>query len=203
MAQGTLAPKRSRPPGSLRRLSVADYHRMIASGVLTAADRVELLDGYIVEKTTQNPPHSAAITRWNRWLSRLLPETWCLRVQCPITLGTSEPEPDFALARRPEERYETRHPGPRDLALVVEIADSSLLEDRRHKGRLYAEARIPSFWLVNLVEGTMEIDAKPGGAREPRYRTHTVVRPGEDLDIVLGKEPIATVPLEQLLNIKS
>src|SRR6516225_9817117 len=81
----------------MHRFSVAQYHAMIKAGILTGNDRVELLDGWIIEKMTYNPPHNAAMTRTNRRLSRLLPDQWLLLVQGAITLRFSEPEPDFAI----------------------------------------------------------------------------------------------------------
>ena len=83
-----------------------------------------------------------------RWLSKILPEEdWTVRGQGPITLQDSEPEPDLVVARGPDSRYEKRHPGPGDIVLVIEVADSSLLEDRRNKGSLlcHASAKIPEF----------------------------------------------------------
>src|SRR5437899_13102918 len=77
------------------RFTVKQYHDMIAAGILTGNDRVELLKGWIVDKMPHNAPHDSGITRTNRWLIRLLPDEWLLLVQCAITLRTSEPEPDF------------------------------------------------------------------------------------------------------------
>src|SRR3954447_11323324 len=104
------------------RFSVAEYHQMIDAGILTTNHKVELLDGWIVDKMTQNPPHVTVVTRLTRWLASILPEDeWTLRVQGPITLSTSEPEPDVVLARGPDSSYEKRHPGPKDVALLIEV----------------------------------------------------------------------------------
>src|SRR5438105_578987 len=99
---------------ALRRFSVAEYHKMIKTGILKPDDRVELLEGWIVNKMPQKPPHSNSITRANRRLARILSDHWTLRVHAPITLSGSEPEPDIVLARGAEELYDQRHPRPAD-----------------------------------------------------------------------------------------
>src|SRR5947209_4809825 len=121
------------------RFTVDQYHRMIDAGVF-GDSRCELLEGLVTPKVTHNPPHGAALTRLHRRLARILSESWVLRVQCPISVPGSEPEPDIAVARGPEERYDKRHPGGREVAFVVEIADSSLDQDRGEKQHIYAAA---------------------------------------------------------------
>ena len=116
----------------IHRFTVADYHRMIDAGILTPNSKVELLEGWIVEKMPQNPPHITSITRVLRWLNKVLSEDdWTVRGQGPVTLEKSEPEPDIAVARGPDSRYEKRHPAPGDIGLIIESADSSVLDDRR------------------------------------------------------------------------
>src|SRR5438105_14526377 len=91
----------------IHRFTVDDYHRMIDAGVITPNNKVELLEGWIVDKMPQNPPHATSITRVLIWLAKLLSEDeWTVRGQCPITLENSEPEPDIAVARGPNDRYE-------------------------------------------------------------------------------------------------
>src|SRR5437764_5998889 len=80
------------------RLSVDRYHAMIANGILTEDDRVELLDGILVEKMTKYPPHTFATQYLRRFLEDMIPATWCVRPQEPITLVRSEPEPDLVVA---------------------------------------------------------------------------------------------------------
>src|SRR5690242_8549294 len=118
--------KMTQLPPPLYRFTVKQYQRMIETGVLTENDRVELLEGWIVDKMPHNPPHDGTINRINRRLLPLLPEGWLLRVQSAITLTRSEPEPDLAIVRGPEEIYFKRHPMPRDIALLIEVADTTL-----------------------------------------------------------------------------
>src|SRR5262245_49210597 len=95
-------------PRAFHRFSVAQYHRMIELGILTANDRAELIHGWIVKKMTLNPPHNASIIRITRLLLPLLPREWLLQVQGAVTLRDSEPEPDFAVIRGPLEQYDRR-----------------------------------------------------------------------------------------------
>src|SRR5215472_7164417 len=120
------APRRDdRVPASraMHRFTVEQYERMAELGFLTSSDRVELLEGIIVDKMTQNPPHNAAIDLVRDQLAPLLSPDTRLREQKAIRLGESEPEPDLAVVVGPAKRYARRHPGPQDVLLVVEVAD--------------------------------------------------------------------------------
>lgn len=176
--------------------TVAQYQRMTEEGILTADDRVELLKGWIVEKMPQNPPHNSTIMRVNRRLLRVLPEKWVLQVQGPIALSDSQPEPDFAIVRGPEEIYAKRHPTPKDVGLIMEIADSSLLDDRRWKGSLYAQARIPLYWIVNLVDRKIEVYASP---RAGTYREMKSYGREESVPLVLNGQQIAALSVKDLV----
>src|ERR1700686_5428340 len=89
-------------PYWIRQFSVAEYHKMIESGVFASNNQVELLEGWIVNKMPQNPPHVSSISRVVRRIARILPDDWTMNVQGPITLSDSEPEPDITLARGEE-----------------------------------------------------------------------------------------------------
>src|SRR5262245_28786833 len=130
-------PPDNRPP---RRFSVADYHKMIDAGILTPDDRVELLEGWIVKKVKQSPPHCSTISRVISQFRGLCRDNWTMHVNSPVTLDDSEPEPSITLARGPLDFYDTRHPGPADICVLIEVGDSNALADRRYKGTLYARA---------------------------------------------------------------
>jgi Uma2 family endonuclease len=138
---------------ALKRWSVDDYHRMIAAGILTPSDRVELLDGQIIEMVPQDPPHASNTSSLGNDLVLLFANRAWIRTQLPITLAPhSEPEPDIAVVRIDERRYRDRHPIPADIFLLIEIADSTLQSDRSHKAKIYAAANIPEYWIVNLKQ---------------------------------------------------
>lgn len=160
-----------RPILPLRQFSVSEYHRMIETNVLTEDDPVELLEGWIVQKTPRNPPHDTAVGKTDDAIRARLPRGWFTRSQMAITTGDSEPEPDVAVVRGTRCDYGLRHPGPPDLALVVEVADSTLERDREEKARIYARAAIPVYWVVNLVDLRVEVFTDPSGpASIPAYR---------------------------------
>ncbi len=160
------------PTDFVCRLSVEQYHEMARAGILGEDAPVELLDGWVVPKMIKNPPHSA-ITELVRWaLEQSLPTGWFTRCQEPITLAASEPEPDVAVVRGQRRDYLDRHPGPQETALVVEVADVSLRRDGTTKKRLYAEAGIAVYWIVNLLNRRIEVYSNPSGpAESPDYRT--------------------------------
>lgn len=166
------APTTRQPLGGARPFTVAEYHRLLDAGVLPETERVELLEGWIVESMTRKPPHDARLDQAHEVVRERLPAGWRVRVQSAITLEDSEPEPDLAVVVGPASRYLERHPGPSDIALVIEVADSSLALDRDVKARVYARAGIATYWIVNLVDARVEVYTRPSGAVEvPAYGT--------------------------------
>src|SRR5262249_32996457 len=131
----------------------------------------ELLEGLIVPKMTRNPQYDIALELVDEALRGRLPAGWRLRIQSAITTDDSEPEPDLAVVRGDARSRGGRHPGPPDLGLVVEVADTSLAQDRQEKGRLYARAGIACYWIVNLVDRQIEVYTDPTGpGPSPVYR---------------------------------
>ncbi len=189
----------SQPQLPMYRFTVAQYHRLVEVGILTDNDRVELLEGWIINKMPRKPPHDGTLTRMNRRLLRLLPDEWLLRVQSAVTLQTSEPEPDFAIVHGPEEVYFTRHPRPRDVGLIIDVADSTLLDDRRYKGQIYAPARIPAYWIINLVDAKVEVYTEPRGGKSPAYRRRHDYGPEEAVLLILRGSEIARLRVSELL----
>ncbi|WNG32300.1 Uma2 family endonuclease [Archangium violaceum] len=162
-----------------RRFRLDEYHRLIDVGVLGEDERVELLEGVIVEMTPQGRPHALVISRLNRLMSRVLGEAYSVRPQLPLSLGDdSEPEPDLAVVTRHEE--ETAQAHPRSALLVVEVADDSLRRDRLLKGRIYARARVPEYWVVDVTGRAVEVYSDPD-VDAGRYRTMRTLGVGEML----------------------
>lgn len=151
------------------RFSVADYHRMAEAGILDEDDRVELIDGEIVSMSPVGVRHSGTINRLNKLLVRTLGDAAVVAVQNPVQLtDDTEPEPDLAVLLPRDDFYTTAHPLPADVLFLIEVADSSLLADRRVKLPRYARAGIRESWLVNLEAGAIERHTDPGqeGYRE-------------------------------------
>lgn len=183
----------------LYRLSVDQYHRMVASGILKSSSRVELLQGYLVAKMSQKPPHARCLKRLMRRLPPVVPEDYVLGFQTPITLKDSEPEPDASIAQGPEQRYEDRHPGPRDTLLVIEIGDSSLLSDQRYKGALYAQAKIPIYWIINLVDEVIEVYTSPRGGKNPAYQDCTTYGKDAMIPLAFAGQEFGQIAVKDLL----
>jgi Uma2 family endonuclease len=152
---------------SVRRFTVDDYHRMIDAGILGENDRVELVDGWIVEMSPIVPPHATCVSLLAAAIQELLPAGWIVRVQSPITIANGEPEPDIAVVQGSIRDYRARHPSGADIAVVVEVADASLQFDRLQKRIQYAMAGIPEFWIVNLVDQSIEIYRNPAHSDYP------------------------------------
>lgn len=179
---------------SLVPLNVEQYHRMIAEGILSEGAAIELIDGLLVHKDradregdtmSHGPRHAAAVRRLPQVFRVIEDRGFHLRSQLPVTLSSDqEPEPDLALVRGRPEDFEARHPGPQDVAAVMEVADSSLNFDRTTKQRLYARAEISVYWIVNLVDNQVEAYETPLAA-EGRYACRTDYRPGQAMKLTL------------------
>jgi len=188
------------PPYPIYRLSVDDYHRMIQGGILTDEDAVELLEGWFVPKMLHNPPHDGTIQVVNEVIGVCLPSGWRLRIQSAVTTDDSEPEPDLAVVQGDSRTYLSRHPGPLDIALLIEVADATLLRDRRDKGRLYARAGIVCYWIINLVDRRIEVYTDPTGAdANARYQRHRDYGPQDTLPFIINGKDQGPIPVAQLL----
>jgi len=151
-------------PLAHRRFTVDEYYRMAETGILAPDDRVELLDGEIVEMSPIGPRHAATVTRLEHLFHRLVGDHAIVRGQNPVRLdGYSEPEPDIALLMPRPDFYAADHPTPRDVLLIVEVADTSLRYDRHTKLPGYARAGIPEVWLVDLTADRVERYREPSG----------------------------------------
>lgn len=186
---------------AVRQISVAQYHSMIENGILGSDDRLELLDGYLVDKIPNNPTHYGSIQLIEDALDRLLPAgSWCFRVQGPITLSKSEPEPDLVVAHGGRRDYLSRHPGPQDVLLLVEVADSTLKQDQTTKQEIYARASIGVYWIVNLVQNVVEVYTMPTGPQsEPVYRRREVYNRSDMIPLEFGGKVVANVPVADML----
>ncbi|HEX4612557.1 MAG TPA: Uma2 family endonuclease [Urbifossiella sp.] len=176
------------------------YHQMIEASLLQEGEPIELLEGIVVEKGTRTPPHDGVVTRLTNRLPRRLPPGWVTRIQCATALGDSEPEPDGAVVRGDDTAYDTRLPEPADFGLAIEVSDSTLAFDRRDKGRIYARAGIPVYWIVNVADGQVEVYTDPDpAATPPVYRARTDYRPGQDVPLALDGAVVASLPAANLL----
>jgi Uma2 family endonuclease len=149
------------PFDELHRMTVNEYERLAESGVLDDP-QVELINGLLVKKMTKKPRHVSTCELVAGALEALLPDGWYIREQNPLRIPDyDEPEPDVVIARGSRGRYATRHPSPGDVALVVEVADTSLGKDRGEKLLAYGRGGVPVYWIVNLLDDQIEVYCEP------------------------------------------
>jgi len=181
-------------PLTRRRFTVDEYYRMAEVGIFSEDDRVELIEGEIVEVVPIGSPHAGVVTRLNFLFSRLVGDRAIISPQNPLRLSPySEPLPDLMLLCPRPDFYTTAHPRPDDVLLLVEVADASTEYDRRIKVPLYARSGVREVWLVRLRDGVVEVcrDPTPEG-----YREVQMVRRGDRLsplalpDVALSADDI-------------
>ena len=181
-----------RPEPALRhRFDVDDYYRMAEAGILSAKDRVELIEGEIVDMAPIGSAHGGTMDCLTSWSPASSPTARCTgRVQGSLRLDRhNEPQPDLMLLRPRADFYRTSHPTAADVLLLVEVADSSLAYDRGPKLALYARHGVPEVWIVDLVGRAVEMCRGPGpeGYAERRRVTEGMATPtlvpGLDIDV--------------------
>lgn len=180
-----------------RRFSVAEYYRMAEVGILGDDDRVELIDGVIVQLPPIGSEHADVTDELADLPRRRLGERARVRHQNPVHLDDhSEPEPDVALVRTPEQRgrsYRSGHPVPRDLFLIVEVADSTVAFDLGQKALMYARAGIQDYWVLDLPGGRLIVHREPmsdGYATVTELRRGQTVRPLAFSDVAFSVDEI-------------
>lgn len=184
---------------TLWRMSVDQYHTLARAGIL-ADEPIELLEGWLAQKMTKNPPHTTTTRYVKRALEGAMPSGWFVDAQEPITLADSEPEPDIVVVRGDFKDYQKRHPGPAEVAIVIEVSDSTLQRDRGLKKRVYARAKIAVYWLVNLIDNQIEVYTDPTGPTKiPDYREQKNYGRADSLPLILNGHEIAQFAVQDLL----
>ncbi len=159
---------------TLAKWTVEDYHRMIDSGVLNNRS-VELLEGEIIEMSPEGPLHRFTNDTVAEYLRELLRGQAKVFEAHPITLSNSEPEPDIAVVRLPNSNYLTHHPYPEDIYWLIEISNTTLEEDLGRKKKIYANAGINEYWVINLKTKEIIVFREPSGND---YKTKFTVNEG-------------------------
>jgi Uma2 family endonuclease len=170
---------------------------MIRKGIFTKRDRLELIEGQLVAKMTKGTKHSAGVTKSWKAIDRATPPGWHVRVEAPVRIPSqsSMPEPDVSVARGEIDDYTDRNPEPADIALVVEVSDSTLEEDRA-MASIYGGGGIPAYWIVNLADRQLEVYTNPvGGA----YPAPTILGETESVDLILGGQVAGRIAVADLL----
>jgi Uma2 family endonuclease len=175
------------------RFTVDDFHAMVEAGALKEDDRVELIEGEVVEMTPIGLRHAAAVNMLTRWLVTGCGLRAIVQVQGPLHLGPdSEPQPDLLLLKPRDDFYRTRPATADDVLLLIEVADSSLLYDRTIKLPLYARAGLAEVWVIDLVRDEVEMhrDPSPSGFRSSERRgrgAHLIPAAFADLSLPISE----------------
>ncbi len=181
---------------SLYRMTVEQYERLVETGVL-GDQPVELISGLLVRKMGKKPPHVISCEAIREELLPLLPRGWRLTIEAPIRIPEfDEPEPDLAIIRGTREEYEERHPGPADVGLLIEVADTTLDRDRGEKESAYARGEVPAYWIVNLVDHQLEVCTEPSPTG---YRDRRILRPGEQVSLHLDGNEVGRIAVSAML----
>jgi Uma2 family endonuclease len=184
-------------PRSLYRLSVEQYEAIVASGVFKKRDRIQLINGLLVTKMTEYPPHSAVCEASRLEIDPLLPTGWHIRNDRPLRIPNyaSVPEPDIVVVRGTWRDYASRHPEPPDAAFIVEVSDSSLYEDRG-MADIYAAAGIAAYWIINLVDRQVELHTDPSPTG---YRSRQVLTPGQSVPVVVDGVEVGRIDVNDIM----
>ena len=188
------------PTDPIWQLSIEQYHQMIALGILTDDDPVELLEGWLVTKMPKNPAHRLTTQLTREALQALIPSDYYVDAQEPITTDVSEPEPDVMIVRGQRRDYRDRHQSPQDIALVIEVSDTTLQRDRALKKPIYARGGIPVYWIINLPERRIECYTHPSGpADAPDYQRRQDYQPTDSIPLTLADDARGSLLVADML----
>jgi Uma2 family endonuclease len=181
-------------------LTLEAYHSLVQSGKLSSGDPIEFLEGWLVPKLTKGPRHAAVKRQLLRMLAALVQPPYFLDAQEAMSAVDSEPEPDIYIVRGPEQRFRERHPGPGDIEVVIEIADTCLHRDRGVKKRIYARAGVPTYWIVNLVDDCLETFTQPSGPTDaPLFGVSASLRAGDFAPLSIGGAEVGRLSVAEIL----
>ncbi len=173
---------------SRRLISVTVYHKMGEAGIFAPDERVELIEGEIIDVPPIGREHAGIVNKLTNLLAYALHGKAIVAAQNPVVLGDySEPQPDLAVLKFREDYYTQAHPGPEDILLLVEVADTTARYDREVKVPLYARHRIPEVWLIDLNEKRLEVYSGPerGEYRHVDFYRSGAISPRAFPDIVV------------------
>jgi hypothetical protein len=190
----------------LHPLSLAVYEGMVEYGLLTKYDKIELLDGLMVQKVPKgDPPQVCALGLMYEALIAMKMTGWHVRTKGPIALSDgptgrpSVPEPDVVFVRGGVRAYRMRKPNPDDLALIAEVADSSLRKDRDRLAR-YAWSKVPSVWIINLTDECIEVYEQPTGPATPaQYNVTTIHGPDDEVPVRIDGREVGRLAVKDIL----
>jgi Uma2 family endonuclease len=174
-----------------KKFTVTDFQQMAESGIIKDQDRFELIEGELIDMGKIGTKHAAYVDRLNDLLRDKFGKRVLVRSQNPVELNNySQPQPDLAIVTRKADYYETRHPQPDEIFLLVEVADSTLELDREIKVPLYAQSKIIELWLVDLNQQAIAVYRQP---HFNHYQEQAIFTPGQTISPVLFPDVIIEV----------
>lgn len=189
------------PNEPIWRLTVEQYHEMIQTGILTTDDAVELLEGWLITKMSKKRSHTLANQRIRQSLEKIVPPDWYVEAQEPITTADSEPEPDITVIKGKRDDYLEYQPRAENVVLVIEVSDATLQRDRTLKLRIYANARIPIYWIINLQERQIEVYTEPANADEQAsYQQQKIYQEADTLPVVIGENEVGKIKVQNVIS---
>jgi Uma2 family endonuclease len=188
-------------PESLYRMSIEQYEAMVASGVFSKRDRFHLVNGYLVAKMAEHPPHTFACDALRFAVESLLSVGWYVRIDKPLRIvaRASEPEPDLVVVRGTIRDFEEIHPEPAQAPFVVEVANTSLSEDRGMI-RVYGAGGVATYWIVNLIDRQVEVYT---GAGPDGYQTRQDYKAGQQVPFILDGVELGRITVTDILPRRS
>jgi Uma2 family endonuclease len=190
------------PPGTPwdpYRLTVWQYERLVAVGILAEDEPVELLNGLLVWKMAKGPAYTAACVETRDALLPLMPPGWHLQTEAAVRIPDyDEPEPDLSVVRGTARDYVrlNRPPEPAETALVIEVSQTTLTKDREEKQPACARGGIPVYWIINLVDRQVEVYTNPGLGG---YQSRQDFAPGQDVPVQINGVEVGRVAVTNLL----
>jgi Uma2 family endonuclease len=183
------------------RLTVRQFETMTDAGVFHDDDHVELLGGLLVDEMVKKDPHHFATDMLGAILHDGLPTERIARQDKSIVLGRFwRPEPDIAIVRGPRERFRSKGPRRADVAMLVEVADSTCAKDRGVKWRQYAASRVPVYWIVNLALRQIEVYSAPAGrGKSAAYGVAIICRADEEVLVILEGREFGRIKVSEIL----
>lgn len=169
-----------------KRFTISEYERLAELGFFGEDDRVELINGEIIQMVSKGKPHSVCSTRLFREFFKLIGERATLRGQEPIVIPNyTQPEPDLVIAQNRDDDYLSSHPSPSDVLLLIEISDSSLKYDKEVKLPTYAQGGISDYWIFNLIDNCLECYSEPYQDLQGKfgYRKKLIFLPNETVNL--------------------
>ena len=179
------------------RLSVRQYDQMTLAGVIAEDEQVELIEGLLVTKMSRNRPHIVAGKKGLRVLSQIISPGWHVAKEDPIVASdSSKPEPDLAIVRGDAEDYLDRDVTAEDVALVIEIAESSLSVDQTDMAHVYSSSGIAVYWIVNLVDQQVEVYTNPG---PDGYQSSQIFKAGQEVPVLIDGHGAGRISVAEIL----